>query len=109
MTTTEKHTMKTKTPQDRLSEFDEQFTEIVQVRPKIVKQLDPKIKHHLIQTILSVLQEQKTVVEGMKIKESHIGIGGLYTAQVQLEVNQALSDYKHSLEEVISDWEKLIN
>ncbi len=29
-------------------------------------------------------------VEGMKKHESHIGIGGLYTAQVQMEVNQAL-------------------
>ena len=129
-----------KTPTDRLSEFDEQFTEIVQVRPKILKQLDPKIKHHLIQTIISVLQEQVAVVEGMLIKPQeieekhqeqfatderayrlnssklnmekmklHEGSTAQYLGGRNQGYIQALSDYKHSLEETIKLWEKLIN
>lgn len=45
-------------------------------------------------TILTIrremLEDRVKKMEGMKIKESHIGIGGLYTAQVQMEVNQVL-------------------
>lgn len=107
------------TPQDRLSEFDEQFTEIVQVRPKIVKQLDPKIKHHLVQTILSVLQEQKAVVEGMieanknsidKIPEvdERARLTNRLNENMVFGYQQALSDYKHSLEETIKEWEKMV-
>lgn len=51
-------------------------------------------KENVIAFIKSELSNQRKeireAVEKLKIKESHIGIGGLYTAKVEMEVNIAL-------------------
>lgn len=102
-----------KTPTDRLSEFDEKFTINGGLGTPNWKDDDddniPNIKRHLVQTILSVLQEQVTVVESqltdIKKKEgSNIESWGIPGKVAYYYV----SNYKHSLEAVIAEWEKMV-
>ncbi len=114
-----------KTPQDRLSEFDEKFPGdkhhaikiqnpapselILSAIGKLSHQSSQRheIKHHLVQTILSVLQEQAKVVQDMKKEFLEEDPENIQDKEAYYG-NLALSDYKQRLEETIKEWEKMV-
>lgn len=57
-------------------------------------------------TILSVLQEQKAVVEGSR--RPNADLAGDIIQRDDYFYNLALSDYKQRLEETIAEWEKMV-
>ena len=115
----------TKTPEQIIAEFRERFNKIdvnecdyddegnqdgfVIVDSNEMSRcgLD-SVEIFLINSHINALEGQKESLEGMKRKDSHIGIGGLYTASEQMGHNQALYDVISAITQQIESWKKLL-
>jgi hypothetical protein len=88
------------TPQKVIKEFDEKFSPETR-KGDVTYDISEEIRCFIRDTILSVLQEQKAVVEGKRKKKNsikHFAGNGYFNQQ---GYNQAVDDFAHLLEETI--------